>query len=367
MAEQAVYESMTDPLALIVLVAAGDAANPTTIAMARATGDALSGAPVEVRETPAEPTDADALAVERQSNVDAVIELIWNDVERRHVTLRVHLAASHRWVERSIGFMSSDPAPERGRTLGFAAASILPEGASHPARPDEAAAAPAASPPLAPSPQPAPPVEATSSQPAGPKGPYSQAAPRWVGEAATASGGPNLPPPPHRPRVEIDLFAVGGVGIAGDATGAGGGGAVGWLVTEGLSLRLGASERAGSINAAEATVSTLLLDGGLTWHPWRTTPSRPLGLSLRAGYLVVRQAATHFDSDDPEPVTQARWLSGVEAVAEGSWALSSEIQALVGLGFEDVFAPTHVNVRNVEVATLPPLRAVGEAGFRLRF
>src|ERR1700733_11188161 len=103
---------MTDPLALIVLVAAGDAANPTTIAMARATGDALSGASVEVRETPAEPTDADALAVERQSNVETVIELIWSDAEHRHVTLRVHLVTSHRWVERSIGFMSSDPASE---------------------------------------------------------------------------------------------------------------------------------------------------------------------------------------------------------------------------------------------------------------
>ncbi len=361
---------MTDPLTLIVvLVAAGEAANPTTTAMARATGDALSGAPVEVRETPATPTDADALAVEQQSHADAVIELIWNDVDRRHVTLRVHLATSRRWVERSLGFMPSDPAAERGRTLGFAAASILPETSRNPAQPEQAAAElPAASPPPAAS---APPAEMNAIRPVAPESPASplllpgvRASPA-VTEGATEA--PSPASPSRLPRIQIDLLAVGGVGIPSDATGAGGGGAVGWVVTQRLSLRLGASERAGSLDIAQASVFTLLLGAGVAFQPWRATRSRPLGLSLRADYLLVRESVTHFDSDDPAPVTRSRWLSGFDAVADVSWVLSSEVEVLLGVGLEDVLAPTYVNDRNVRVATLPALRAVGEGGFRLRF
>ncbi len=355
---------MTDPVTLILLVAAGEGSNPTTVAMAHATGDALSGAPVEVRETPAEPTDADALAVERESHADAVIELIWNDADRRRVTLRVHLPTSHRWVERSIGFMPSDPASERGRTLGFAAASVLPDVAHNPTRPDEAASEVPGPTAPAPSPSESPPAGGTPRL--GAAGPPSSVFPPGFQDRANGEA-PSLPPPPRRPHVEIDLLAAGGVGLGGDATGAGGGGAVGWVVADALSLRLGASERAGSLNIAEATVFMLLLNAGVSLRPWRATRSRPFGVSVRADYLVVRQSATHFDADDPAPVTRARWLSGLDAVADVSWVLSTEIEALIGAGLEEVFVPTYINVRDMHVATLPALRAVGEAGFRLRF
>ena len=178
---------------------------------------------------------------------------------------------------------------------------------------------------------------------------------------------PNVPRPPRRAKVEIDLLATGGIGIPGSAGGAGGGGAVGWVATDALTLRIGASERAGSLDAAQATVFMLLLDAGVAWHPWRATRSRPLGLSVRADYLLVRQSATHFDSDDPAPVTLSRWLSGADAVADLTWTFSSEVEALLGVGLEDLLSPTHINVRDVRVATLPPLRVLGEAGFRLRF
>ncbi|HEX4628751.1 MAG TPA: hypothetical protein VH137_08170, partial [Gemmatimonadales bacterium] len=289
---------MTDPLALIVLVAAGEASNPTTIAMARATGDALGGVPVEVREIPGQPTDADALAAEKQSRADAVVELIWEDAERRRVTLRVHLVASQRWVERSIGFMPSDPAAERGRTLGFAAASIVPEttrGREEPANPSPPAPT---TPSGSPGPSPAPSAGATVPLPAAPRAQASA-----VPNGATTAEATNLPRPTRRAHVEIDLLATGGLGITGNAEGAGGGGAVGWIATDTLTLRIGASERAGSLDAAQATLFTLLFDAGVTWHAWRPTRARRLGASLRADYLLVRQSATHFDSDDPSPVT----------------------------------------------------------------
>src|SRR5258707_12814606 len=118
---------MGDPVTLVILLAAGEAASPTASAMAQGARDAFAGTVAEVRETPGAPTDADALAAEGASRPDAVAELVWRDPDHRHATLRVHLRQNHRWIERSFTFAASDPAPERGRTLGFAVASILPE------------------------------------------------------------------------------------------------------------------------------------------------------------------------------------------------------------------------------------------------
>ncbi len=117
---------MADPVTLVILLAAGEAASPTASAMAQGARDAFAGTVAEVRETPGVPTDADAIAAESPSRPDAVAELIWRDPDHRSATLRVHLRQSHRWIERSFAFAASDPAAERGRTLGFAVASILP-------------------------------------------------------------------------------------------------------------------------------------------------------------------------------------------------------------------------------------------------
>src|SRR5579872_5208993 len=103
---------MADPVTLVILVAAGEAAAPGTTAMAQGARDAFSGASAEVRETRGVPTDADATAVEDESHPDAVAELLWRDADHRRATLRVHLRRSWRWIERSFTFGASDPAAE---------------------------------------------------------------------------------------------------------------------------------------------------------------------------------------------------------------------------------------------------------------
>ncbi|HEV3191402.1 MAG TPA: hypothetical protein VGY54_12930, partial [Polyangiaceae bacterium] len=119
---------MPAPVTLIVLVAAGSGSNPTTRTMAATTRDALgSSARVVVRETRSEPSDVEALAVERSDHADAIVELSWGDPQGRQAKLRMHVARSGRWIDRSIGFRPSDADSERGRTIGFAIASILPE------------------------------------------------------------------------------------------------------------------------------------------------------------------------------------------------------------------------------------------------
>jgi hypothetical protein len=119
---------MAGAVTLVLLVAAGDATNATTRSMARATREALGpNLHLVVRPTNGEPTDSEALRFERSDGADAVVELAWADAKQRQATLRVHLARSGHWLQRSIGFQPSDAEAERGRTLGFAVASFLPE------------------------------------------------------------------------------------------------------------------------------------------------------------------------------------------------------------------------------------------------
>jgi hypothetical protein len=185
------------------------------------------------------------------------------------------------------------------------------------------------------------------------------------------SGGGTAPDTSRPPRLGVDLLgeAATGIGSAGaeGGGGEGGGGALEWFAHPRLSLRLGAMVRAGTLNVAEAHTATVVTAAGVVFHPWQTTRSMPFGLSLRVDYILVRESATHFDSDDPSPVNASRWISGVDTFLDGQFLLSSQILAIAGVGLEDVWAPTYVYVHDERVATLPALRAVVEAGFQLRF
>ena len=124
---------MADAATLVVLVAAGAARDPTTVAMTAAARDALGGAAVEVRETRVLPNDEAALAAEANVHAEAVVEVGWADGRHRQATLRLHIAtAGGRWIERVVRFKPSDAYAERGRTLGFAVASMLPEAGGAP-------------------------------------------------------------------------------------------------------------------------------------------------------------------------------------------------------------------------------------------
>ena len=63
---------------------------------------------------------------------------------------------------------------------------------------------------------------------------------------------------------------------------------------------------------------------GSRFTPGSPREPQPFAVSLRADYLVARESVTHFDSDDPSPVTQARWVSGVDTFVDASLLLSSQ-------------------------------------------
>jgi hypothetical protein len=174
-------------------------------------------------------------------------------------------------------------------------------------------------------------------------------------------------PPPRDPIAMIEAFAVGAAGTGGAADTAGGGLGAELFLVRALGLRLGGAIRAGTAATAQATLLDIAATGGLVLHPVRAGPSRPLGFSLRVDYLLMRQSMAHLSADDPSPATQARWLSGVDAVIDVEWLFAPQVGLMLGLGAEDVFASTYVNVREVRVATIPALRGLGEAGLRTQF
>jgi hypothetical protein len=344
---------MVDPVTLVVLVAAGEGTSPMATAMVQATHDALGAAiVVTVRETSGAPTDAAVLAVEATSHPDAVVELVWDEPDPRRVTVRVHVVRTQWWLERAMTYAATDPVAERGRTLGLAVASILPEIGL-----DVSAPAPASAPASASAPAPA-------SAPVPVSVPTLASAPVLSSDRVDATS-PASPGP--RAHVEVDLVASGATWISGSADTLGVGGSVQWFPLRSLALRIGASERSGRLNVAEATIFNFLGAAGVSLHPWAASPSRPIDASIRLDYLFLRQSATHFDADDPSPVTHARWLSGVDGYVDVAWLLSTDVAALAGVGVEDVLAPTYVNVRDRQVATIPSFRLVAELGVRLRF
>jgi hypothetical protein len=359
---------MTDPVTLFILVTAGERADLTR-AMAGATHDALgASAVVVVREVPGEPSDAEALDAERTEGADAVVELSWVDPHHQQASVKMHVARDRRWIERSVGFLRFDPDAERGRTLGFTIASILPQS------------------PLAP-------TEATPAS-SGPTGASATATPTGLASSAAVAVAPPVPssaalpapsppvPEPSAParsgrrlNLSVDVLAVGAVGVGGndpknDANGSGGGAAaIQWFPIRNLALRLGGGLRAGSSDRAKANTLTVLGTGGLAFHPWRTSPIHPFGASLRADFLFSDESLTYFANGPKanEAQVQHRRHPGLELGVDASWRFASDVELVAGLGIEDVFTTTHVAIDHTTVATLSPVSAFAEAGLRLDF
>lgn len=345
---------MAGALTILLFVATGEGADPTTRAMARATRDALGpGTKVEVRETNGELTEDEALIAEQLAGANAVVDLAWTDSAHRSATLRVHIARTGRWIGRSIGFMPSDASTERGRTIGFTVVSMLPEPNTEPT-------------PQAEGTQPSQPAASVPAAPPPPPQPTTPDQARFIEEPPTASA------PPRPQAFALDLFALGAWAVGGEGGGGGGGGvALSWFPVVPLSVRLGGSLRAGSIDAVGSSTMTGALSAGIGWHPLRPSLSHPLGVAVRADYLEVYQSLKPTGStlvlDGRTATMGERWQPGLGAVVDLSWLVIPDIEALLGVGVEDVFSSTNVQVHDGPLAVIPPLRVIGEAGLRMKF
>jgi hypothetical protein len=323
---------MSGAILLIILVAGVDAEDTTVRAMVLAAREALGPATkIEVRYAGASMSDGAAVSLEESANADAVVELAWKDSARREALLRMHVARMGPWVERSLPFAAQDADAERGRTLGFAIASILPER-------EEA-------PPQSARPPPPPPDSVSS---------------------ANALPAAAIAPTPARRVVRVELRGLATIGIAGVSGGVGGDASAEWLVVRSLGVRGGVGAIGESLGGASVSTTTLRFAGGFTWHPLPPSASRTWDVSLGVDYVFERLSVTYVGSDSTSTM-RARWLSGAGVSADLGWLFAPNLEVRAGMGMDDVFSPTYVLVRGVPTLTFPPLRGFGHLGLAVGF
>jgi hypothetical protein len=316
------------PLVVVILVATGDAREVSTQTLTTTTQEALDpGAIVLLREVSVpQLSDAEAVRIGGALHADAVALVTWPSED--HARARVHLYAvkGTSWVDRDIAFASSDAPLERGRTIGFTVAAMVP-----PQAPEPVVARP-------------------------PEPPPANAAPR-AAPVSTAT----------RPTVaSIDFVASGTVGIGGPGVAIGGDFAARWHVARSLWARAGGTLRVGEVRAAQASSSVIRVAAGVAWDPFEASAASRLSTALRGDLLLLRQSLSR-PVDEGSSVDGARWVPGVDVLVEGAWSLVPRISLLAAIGPEVAFGPTRVIVNGEAVATIPSVRIVGELGIRASF
>jgi hypothetical protein len=306
------------PILFTLLVAAGEADTPATHAIVQALRDALAGDVVTtVLETEGVPSDDELLAQEPETSRGVIALVRWSGETRLEAQVKVHLRASGRWIERRLAFAPTDDPRERGRTLGFTLASMLPERGPGPPKP----------------------------------------------RALVTE-----PMPTQQPgQFALDALVLGSLGVNGNAAGVGGGVAVRRAPLPSLALRGELAGRTGVVQPAQATALSLRLAVGVAWSPFFPLQARRANLAVRADLALFYESLGHLSADDVERVRQGRFLPGADLALEGSFPVLGQAALVVGLGAELTFGHTDVYVHRQKVAVIPPLRLVTFVGLRHHF
>ena len=328
---------------MIVIAIALETGDPTVVAFQRAAQGVLGPDVTLVIETAAS-DPPDAMVASRSASASGVVELTLSD-DRERAHLHCYVTKEHRWIDREVVFgppggpPTERDAAERGRLLGFAAATMFSDDGDTrpvevPLRDSENAA-------------PRPPSPAVQATPG--------AAPRDAGRAPAAA----------QRRMSFEFAGIASSGIGGTASGLGATAGLRFDISGPFAGRGFLAGRAGSIPEAQATTRTLEVGAGLAV---RLLPqaSRWL-LGVRADGMVSYFEAEHFSSDDPAPDRQARFLPGADLLLESGFRLSDAISLYAGAGVAAMFGTTGVYTHGAEVAVVPAFRAVGELGLRASF
>lgn len=321
-------------VSVVVLLATGDPGDGSTPAIERSLHAALgSDAVVTVRATTTPATD-EALATTAASEHTTLLGVVsWGDQQRR-VTIRFYHPPTARWTDREIRFDPADAATERGRTVGFALASMV---ADEPHVTREPAVVAASAPSLA--------------LPAG-----------------TAAEAP-LPPAPPRPLpygMALDASAAATGGVGGYAGGLGGVFAFRLTLAGAVSARVALGARFGEIAPAQATSRIITGALGVAWQPWLDAQHR-WSAGGRASALLLRHELVHFSDDDPQSVHSALYMPGLEVAFEGAFRVIDAVSLIAAAGSEVAFGKNDVYLHGLPVASVPPFRLFTEAGFRVAF
>lgn len=308
---------------VFIVVAVGQAHAPESTAMLRAAREALDGA-ADVRLAERDTSSRTSL-IERQAEVvvewdesQTIARLIWRDVRRN--------------VSRSVSFTAADLPAERGRTLGFVLASMLPERAPGDAR------------------VPRQPPETTP-----PSGQSGQARSRDV-----------VPPASHGAdqwNGAVEAVGTFAVGLGEQTQLAFGGGLSGlWFPSRRWSLRVELEARTGQIADAQASALWTSLTVGAGWSFFQLRGRAMLDLGLHVDAGVARQSFTHFSGDDTGPVAQVVWLPVVETMLELRVHATPALAIVGAGGVEVAFTTTDIFVHGQLRATVAPIHAVVTLG-----
>lgn len=316
---------LAHPLVILFLVHQGEAGAPATTAMLAATEKALgAGASVLVREAEPFPAD-DAVAGE----ADVVAEVTWTT---KPVSAHLHVHTKPGWLDRDIGFATTDSATDRGRTVGFVVAAMVPE--------------------FEPTPLPAPPPPP----------------PPFVPVVSTVSPErpPDVSPKGPRPSARFVVDAFGALGSAmGTGVGVGGGGAFGVQPSPWIGVGVRSDLRVGELVGFGRTTAFRVGAGvALSTHV-----AAPFALALRLDVAALRVAVTRTGvaGATTSGDSLSRWVPDVTLVGEVVGRLGGDAALYGAVGPEVALGTTKITLNGAEVGGLPRVRVSAAVGLRVRF
>jgi hypothetical protein len=317
---------MKPAVIVLLVVSQGDLAEPAMIALRRAAERALgTDSRIVVHEQTAPLSDDDAIGLAEQMRASVVVEITWPTADRTSARVHVHFAERPGWLDRDLAFAPNEPITERGRTLGFEIASMVPD---------------------------APPPEASAEARPG----------------SNVSSEQSVLPvvqPPRPTQWAADVSVAGSVGVRGDATAVGLALGGQWISARGVFARLGANGRFGSIDAPGMSASSTNLSVGPGVGFLAGWPVSQVRAGAHADALLVYSQVTRSASTPPAE-TKSRFLPGAALMLDGEIAASPVVLA-AGVGLEFAFGTTDVRLGQEVVASIPRVRALGELGVRYRF
>jgi len=387
---------MSAAAVLAIIVAAGEAQNPASTALLEAARQSL-GPTTSIRLVEAtDSTNARVIHLERDLGAKAVVVLTWKETAHLHAVLRLHVSLADRWTTRIIAFASEDTLTERGRTLGFAVASMAPESTDRAAsrdrarpsnepppsiapprqaeQPAPASSAPGSGPPstlpVAVLPTPSSALSPSDSQPPPPPLP-SLPAPRSTPAPSPAEA---APPPAQKPvrspayRFGLGIAGTGSLGAGGPARGLGGELAMAWFPAPSFALRGGLGVRWGSVPEVSGSDRMSSLGLGLEWWPVTDPTKGSWAVGFRADVLVMQQRVTGNLTNGTQEIHE-RVLPGGDFVIQSFVALIPRLQVVGGLGLQGLLGSTDLRVGDdhTVVATIPAISVVADLGLRIRF
>jgi hypothetical protein len=313
---------MTPAAVLAILVATGQGHAAPTTAMAAAAAEVIGDAS-SVRIVEADSlADAQTLRTEHELGVRAVVALGWVDDTHLRARLRLHAARTDRWIDRELDFSEADTPAERGRALGFAMASMLPEG------------------------DPTLPLAITRAEPPPPSPPAPPLGANVVAASFLAATGVDGPAGGLGGRLGYERFVASAASI-------------------GVSLA-GRSSKIAALDATEVTASAGL--GGAFW-PIAPAADRRFALAARGEVLLLYEAIEHTGPGGAS-TWKGRALPGGALSLDATFRATRALELFLGGGAEVAAGTVDVVVLAPGAggsARVPAARALGEAGLRLRF